>query len=453
MSGNKVIATMFEHTPFEHAENSRFHPRYLKFKRYGLITAGAFSLLVLLSMTVINISGAVVGTGKVVQTGDNKVVQHPTGGPVGEVLVKNGDLVQAGDPLLVIDAVAVNSELALLQQRMLEHQIAIQRHLAMIAGDKEFEVDTSTLDQKSTSATWYADVLGTQNSFFDAQLNSLATSKEQLTQRLGSYNRERRALKSQISSNQEQLVFLDQSIEDITDLFEQKLVSKSRLTNLQREKVAIRTQVSGLRVQIEKIGTAERDAQQQLQSLDTKTREDAWREIEKLKLAQTDIANKLKTVEDAQTRLVVSSPATGYVHEMAVQNVDAVVAAGSIIMEIVPLAEGPTIETKIKPTDIDQVQLGQTVRVRIDAFDTQVTPELPGKVEHISADSTIDKKTGEQFFSVTVVLAPESIENFSGGDLIPGLPASTLFTTNSRSLLSYLLKPFTSQMFKAFRDT
>lgn len=452
MTNNNPSEALFEGTPFEHADTSRYSARYEQYKRYGLITAAVFTLLLVLSMTVIQISGAVLSVGKVVQTGDNKVVQHATGGPVGEILVKDGDLVQAGDPLIVIDAVAVNSEFDLLKKRRVEHQVGIQRHMAMIAGTKEFELDTSEIAESDQNAAWYSDVLNTQESSFVAQRISIDASIAQLNGRLASHKRERRALGSQIRSNQEQLGFIETSIEDISELFAKKLVSKSRLTNLQREKVAIHTQVSGLQVQIEKVRSAERDAQKQLATLDSKTQEESWREIEKLKLGLADIQNKLNAVSDAQTRLVVSAPATGYVHEMAVQNIDAVVVAGSVIMQIVPIADGPTIETKVKPTDIDQVQLGQPVRVRIDAFDQQTTPEIAGTVEHISADSTIDQKTGEQFFAVTVQLDAEALDSFTEGKLIPGLPASTMFTTNSRSLLSYLLKPFTSQMFKAFRD-
>ena len=452
MTNNNPSAELFEGTPFEHADTSRYSARYEQYKKYGLITAAGFTVLLVMSMTVIQISGAVLSVGKVVQTGDNKVVQHATGGQVGEILVKDGDLVKAGDPLLIIDAVAVNSEFDLLKKRRVEHQMGIQRHLAMIEGTKEFTIDTAEIARSDQESDWYGDVLHTQESFFVAQRSSLDASISELKGRLSSHKRERRALDSQIKSNQEQLGFIATSIEDISELFAKKLVSKSRLTNLQRERVAIQTQVSGLKVQIEKVRSAERDAQKQLTKLDSRTHEESWREIEKLKLGLADIQNKLNAVSDAQTRLVVSAPATGYVHEMAVQNVDAVVVAGSVIMQIVPIADGPTIETKVKPTDIDQVQLGQAVRVRIDAFDQQTTPEIAGTVEHISADSTIDQKTGEQFFAVTVQLDSEAVDSFTVGKLIPGLPASTMFTTNSRSLMSYLLKPFTTQMFKAFRD-
>lgn len=430
-------------------DESRFNKRYKLFNIYGYVTCLFFLFLIIAAATLIKISGAVTSAGRVVQSGENKLVQHPTGGPVGEILVKNGDKIQKGDPILVLDSASIKAQYKLLQQREFELKASLDRLFAVVNDDKVFRVNQT---QYADEIKLYPDIVNTQESLFVAQGELFDVSRTQLESRISGLASEQAALSQQIKTNKQQLDFLNESIAEIDDLFKRELVSKSRLTALQRERVSVLTQIEALKVSKTRTDNSYKDAKFSLESLKKEQTDGIWREIEAIKTQLVETQRNRDTVNDQQTRLVINSPADGRVHEMTINNIDAVIQAGETILQIVPIAEGSTINARVAPIDIEQVYPGQEVRVRFDSFDARKTPEVKGSVLVISPDSSTDRDTGEIYFLVTVSLPDSELEKITTGEIIPGLPVSTMFTTNERTLLNYLLKPLSAQLFSAFRE-
>jgi len=436
-------------TPSNTNQESRFDKRYNVFNIYGYVTCLFFLLLIISAATLIKISGAVTSAGRVVQSGENKSVQHPTGGPVGEILVRNGDQIKKGDPIIVLDSASIEAQYKLLQQREFELKASLDRLFAVVNNEPTFRIDREKYSQEMAL---YPDIVSTQESLFIAQGELFDVSRTQIESRIRGLAAEQSALTQQISTNRQQLDFLNESITEIDDLFKRELVSKSRLTALQRDRVSVLTQIEALKVSKTRADNAYSDAQFSLESLQKEQTDGIWREIEAIKTQLVETQRNRDTVNDQQTRLVINSPADGRVHEMSINNVDAVIQAGETILQIVPFAEGSTINARVAPIDIEQVYTGQEVRVRFDSFDARKTPEVKGSVLVISPDSSTDRDTGEIYFLVTVSLPDTELEKITTGDVIPGLPVSTMFTTNERTLLNYLLKPLSAQLFSAFRE-
>ena len=167
-------------------------------------------------------------------------------------------------------------------------------------------------------------------------------------------------------------------------------------------------------------------------------------------LAETQ-AN-IESVKDQFSRLEITAPVSGRIHELAINNINAVVQPGEVILQIVPTGGAMVINSQVTPTDIEQLYVGQETRIRFDAFDAQTTPEIKGKVLLISADSVQDPTTNMDHYIVQVSLDSEETSRIKTGEIITGLPVTTMFTTNDRTMMNYLIKPLKTQLFSAFRE-
>lgn len=425
-----------------------FEARKKRFERLGFTVSTCFLLGIIGSASVIKISGAVLGAGQVIQSGENKQVQHSVGGPVGKLLVENGDLVSQGDPLLILDDAQIKAQQSVLSQRKAELELAVDRLAALQKG----KVISFNQEKYAHIQQQYPEAVARQSALFDAQRERFIDAQRQLSARIRGLSKEYKAIKQQIGTSRQQLTFLDESIEEIAQLFEEGLVSKSRLTNLKLERISVLSQVDALNLSKARIENGLTDTRSQLAVMRKENQEALWLEIESTNAEFAETQETLVAMQDAFDRLVVTAPAAGRVHELSIKNVDAVVRPGQVIMQIVPASASPAVSARVRPVDVDQVFQGQEARVRFDAFDSNTTPEIKGKVAKISPDTSMDEYTGELYYSVTITLTENELAKVSHLDVIAGLPVSTMLTTSERSILNYVIKPITSRMFLAFRD-
>lgn len=434
----------------EHGSTEFFQRQYRHYIVKGYIICGTFLLAVLLSATLINISGAITAKGTVVQIGENKAVQHPKGGPIKELLVEEGDIVNKGQTIIILDSVSIDSKLARLTKQSFELSITLDRLNAMIRGDKTFTIDTKKYAEQIKN---YPDIVDTEQSVFTAQTNLFKTNVDELKIRISGLEEEIQALKKQRSTSRKQLSILDESIEELEALYDRQLISKSRLTSSERDRVTVLTQLESLKVTELQKQNALNEATQRIEKLTKETKEKIWQQIEKTTEDLAKVQTEIPATQDDATRLEIKAPVSGRVHNLIVNNTNEVIKAGEPILEIVPNSDNFIIHAQVKPADIEQLHFGQETRIRFDTFNQQSTPEITGRVLFISADSiTDDKAKGEKHFLVKVSLEREELKKITGATINSGLPVSTMFTTTERSLLNYLVKPLSEQLFSAFRE-
>jgi membrane fusion protein, type I secretion system len=144
------------------------------------------------------------------------------------------------------------------------------------------------------------------------------------------------------------------------------------------------------------------------------------------------------------------APTSGVINQLTAHTIGGVIRGGDTIMEVVPDSDELQIEARLQPQDIDQVRLGQKAFTRFSAFNQRVTPELAGQVSYVSADISRDQSTNAAYFTVRVTLPEEERRKLAGLQLIAGMPAEVFMQTGSRTMLSYLFKPITDQLQRAF---
>jgi HlyD family secretion protein len=128
------------------------------------------------------------------------------------------------------------------------------------------------------------------------------------------------------------------------------------------------------------------------------------------------------------------------------------ISAGETIMVVVPKADNLTVEAKVAPQDIDQVRFGQSAILRFSAFNQRTTPEISGGVSRISADITTEERSGTSYYTVRIAMPAEEVARLGSVALVPGMPVEVFIKTGDRKVISYLVKPLSDQVSRAFRE-
>jgi HlyD family type I secretion membrane fusion protein len=151
-------------------------------------------------------------------------------------------------------------------------------------------------------------------------------------------------------------------------------------------------------------------------------------------------------------RVEMRAPRAGVVHELAMHTVGGVVGPGDTVMSIVPLDDQSSIEVRLQPTDIDQVTVGQAAVLRFPAFNQHSTPELNGKISLLASEVSKDQQTGISYYTARISLENDELQKLGNKHLVAGMPVESYIQTGKRTALSYLTKPFTDQVARAFKE-
>jgi HlyD family secretion protein len=192
------------------------------------------------------------------------------------------------------------------------------------------------------------------------------------------------------------------------------------------------------------------ETQLQIARLDQDFRTEVVRELGETQGKEAELVERSVAARDLLDRIEMRAPTSGVIHKLSAHTIGGVVRPGDVIMEIVPDTDDLLIEAKLQPQDIDQVRIGQKAFVRFSAFNQRVTPQLTGTVSLVSADTSRDQQTNASYFTVRVVLPDDERRRLGGLQLVSGMPAEVFMQTGSRTMMSYLLKPITEQMNRAF---
>ncbi|EHS53665.1 type I secretion membrane fusion protein, HlyD family [Rhizobium sp. PDO1-076] len=399
-----------------------------------------------------NLSGAVVASGHFVVDSYVKKVQHPEGGVVGEILVREGDTVAAGDVVIRLDATQARANLDMVRKR-LDELMARQARLQAERDDlDDILFPEPLLDQRQRGQPDAIAAVDSERRLFEFRKASRAGQKAQLNERILQYGHEIEGLRAQETAYREGSKVLLSEITSLAELRRQGAVSDQRLNGLKTElatfggelgeKIAYQAQIAG-RITETKLA---------MMQIDQDLKTEVGRELREVQGNIGEYVERKISSEDKLKRIDIIAPQSGVVHQLAVHTVGGVVTPADPIMLIVPKSDTLPLEIRISPKDIDQVQPGQKVMIRLSAFDQRTTPELNGHVSRVAADLSTDEKTGLSYYLVRLLVDKNEEHSLTGLMLIPGMPAEAFVQTGTRSALSYLLKPLTDQISRAFRE-
>lgn len=396
------------------------------------------------------ISGALIAPGSIVVDSNVKKVQHPTGGVVGEVRARDGDRVKAGDILVRLDDTVTKASLAIVTKG-LNGLLARSARLAAEQSDAEQITFPPQLLRASDDAD-VKSLMDNETKQFELRRSGRTGQKAQLKERIAQLNEEIGGLEAQENAKTREIELIQKELVGVRDLYEKKLIQISRLTLLERDAARLdgdRAQFIAQKAQAKgKIAEIELQIIQIDKDLSSEVSKDMRETNDKI----GEYVERKVTAEDQLRRIDIRAPQDGMVLQSTVHTVGGVVSAGDAIMMIVPDADNLSVEAKVNPQDIDQLRIGQKTLLRLSAFNQRTTPELNGTISRISPDTTVDQRTGQSFYTIRVTMPPEEVARLGDVRLIPGMPVEAFVQTGERTMISYLAKPFSDQLMRAFRE-
>ena len=396
------------------------------------------------------ISGALIAPGQIVVESNVKKVQHPTGGVVGEVRARDGDLVKAGDIVVRLDDTVTRANLAIVTKNLDAALARAARLQAEQRGVDRIEFPQTLLDRAGDPDVKL--LLSAETKLFDVRVNGRAGQKAQLRERITQLNEEIAGLSAQEKAKDQEIALVQNELTGVRDLYDKRLVQLSRLTQLERDSARLngeRAQYIAARAQAKGKIT---ETELQIIQVDKDVVSEVSKDLRETNDKIGELIERKVAAEDQLRRIDIRAPQDGMVLQSNVHTVGGVVTAGDALMLIVPQTDDLQVEAKVNPVDIDKLQIGQKTLLRLSAFNQRTTPELNGLVSRVSPDVTTDQRTGQSYYTIRVSMPAEEIARLGDVKMIPGMPVEAFVQTGDRTMLSYLMKPLHDQLMRAFRE-
>ena len=406
--------------------------------RSGHLFAGGAFALTLLLLSMIQISGAVTATGVVEGDAKPAPVQSVEGGRVSRIFVREGQRVAAGDPILRLDGGRLEAEVALLSARLEDASLREARLGA--------EYDGSEAGLNGANAQGEIDILMARRDVHESRLAALRETAGQLATQRAGVMQSAELLRERLALAEEYLLTAER-------LADKGLVVRKQLLDARAARMDIAAQLSERETETARLDSRIAEASHQYAETERDFRQAAVTDLKTTAVERQELELRLAEARGQLARLTLVAPREGVVHDLSVTAEGAVVASGATIAEIVPSGANARFALALAPTDVDDVFPGQEVRLLFPGLNSPTTPEITGRVEHIAAAASTDAATKAALYRVEVVALPDQLARLGTVDLRPGMPVEARLTTNARSVLSYLLRPLTSHLAGAFRES
>ncbi|WP_442488334.1 HlyD family type I secretion periplasmic adaptor subunit [Halomonas litopenaei] len=393
---------------------------------------------------------AVVVPGSVSIQSFKRTVQHLEGGIVHEILVRDGDHVEAGDPLIVLSDTQARSQLEIARSQYLINRAMEVRLLAEQKGDESlsFPEELTASDRDRVQ-----EVLAVQRSLFASRRESLNSTLASLDEQINQMEDQIEGLEARIGVDRRRISSLRGEAEDFRSLFREGLGDNQRVRELERQILQYEGDVASARSEIASLKSriSESRVKQEAQ------RQEFQSEVgEQLRTAQSKIVEaeeRITSLTDQVDRTTIKASVSGTVVGLKVHTVGAVIRPGDPIMDIVPSGDGFVVEARVPNRDVDHLYIGQPANIRFSAFNQRLTNEIDGEVILVSADSFEDEATGERYYKARVKVTEAGEKDMTEQmRLLSGMPAEVMIRTGERTFASYVAKPITDMLARAMQE-
>ncbi|MGN7743439.1 HlyD family type I secretion periplasmic adaptor subunit [Pseudomonas sp. 22526] len=406
-------------------------PRVIRLTIWGII---GFFLFLLLWANFAVIDEVTKGEGKAIPSSKVQKIQNLEGGIVSELFVKEGQIVEAGAPLIRLDDTRFKSNVGETEADRLSMLLRVERLSAEI-DNRELNFPADALEAAPGQAA-------SEKSLYESRRQQLHDEVGGLQEQLIQKQQELREFTSKQAQYRQQLGLQRQEIAMSEPLVAQGAVSPVEVLRLKRAEVETRGQLDATTLAIPRAESAIKEVQRKIDETRGKFRSEALTQLNEARTELNKASATGKALEDRVSRTLVTSPVRGIVKQLMVNTIGGVIQPGSDMVEIVPLDDTLLVEAKIRPQDIAFLHPGQEAVVKFTAYDYTIYGGLKAKLEQIGADTITDEDKKTTYY----VIKLRTDRSHLGTDekpllIIPGMVASVDIITGKKSVLSYLLKP------------
>ncbi|HCG40191.1 MAG TPA: HlyD family type I secretion periplasmic adaptor subunit [Pseudomonas sp.] len=415
---------------------ARFIGYFIVFVTFGIFGTWA---------TFAPLQSAALAPGVVTVQSYRKTVQHLEGGIVKELHARDGEIVSAGDPLIVLDDTQVRAEYGITRSQLIAAQ-AMEARLRAERDGLEAVDYSGMLESESHRAKEAQDG---ETQVFNARRGSRLGEVSVLEKRIGQLNEQISGLRSMIATKGSLEKSYKDEIAELADLLAEGFVDKQRLLDQERKLNMLRSEIADHQSEITKTRLQISETELQILQLNKDFSAEVVAQLAEVQTKVFDLQERMAALEDRLTRIVIRAPEDGMIIGMTVHTVGGVINPGTPLLDIVPAKSDLIVEAQVSPIDIDRVRVGKPADIRFSAFNSSTTPVMKGEVVHVSADRLINQDTGMPYYLARVTLTEEGARALGSLQLQPGMPAEVLINTGARTMLQYLVSPATDAFAKS----
>ncbi|UEM21554.1 HlyD family type I secretion periplasmic adaptor subunit [Skermanella mucosa] len=397
------------------------------------------------------LSTAAIASGTVVVDSYRKSVQHLQGGIIQDILVRDGQKVQAGDVLVRLDPTQTRSLAQMLRAQVDLAKAEEARMLAERDGLPDIRFPADMIERARTERD-LAETMAGQKRIFEARRESLIGQTSILRNRIAQSLEQINGMEIQEKAKLRQSALLDKELNGLRELADRGNAPANKVLQYEREVEELTAERGEILSRIASVRQQIGEAELQITQAQKTFLEQVETDLRTTQARLFESAERLHATTAELSRMEVRAPETGVVVDMAFHTVDGVISPGGRIMDIVPQNDQLVVDAQIRPADIDGLQVGMEAEIRFPAFNQRTTPMIHGQLKTVSADRLVDPKTNMPYFNVRVLVDEKSKQSISGLNIIPGMPAEVVIKKGERTLLSYLIQPMQDTFVRAMRE-
>lgn len=422
---------------------------------WGYMAAGLAMAIVMVGgvggwAATTELAGAVLANGTVVVDTNVKKVQHPTGGIVGEIHVRDGDRVRSGDLLIRLDETITRANLQVITRQL--DELAMRQARLKAERDDAKGIESPVMLASRLGDRAVAEIVAGERTLFDSRRTARAGQRAQLKERILQLKEEIGGLTAQAEAKAKEVELIRSELAVQRDLWNKNLIALTKYTQTQREATRVDSERAHLIALTAQAKGKIAEIELQIIQIDQDMRSEVIKDLHEVQGKEAELQERKVAAEDQMKRIEIRSPQDGVVHQLAAHTVGGVVNQSEPVMLIVPEGDKLVIEARIAPQDIDHVRVGLPAFIRFTAFNQRTTPEFKAVVQRVAADLTREPQQNLAYYVARLVLSDSELTRMGSLRLVPGMPADVQIKTTERTALSYLVQPLQDQFAKAFKE-
>jgi HlyD family secretion protein len=415
--------------------------------RVGGTIITAFLAVFMLWSIFAPLSSGAVAPGTIAPDGSVRTVQHLEGGIVERIFVREGDEVEAGEPLLALKQVQSAADVEALLDRWRARLAEAARLDAELQGAATIEFPEELQHDPAAQSVMAAEtqILGAREAMITAKRHMLEQRIDQLREQIIGFE-------AQVASASEQLDLYAEELTDKSALYEQGLAPKFDMLGLERAAAEVRGFHGEYLASISRAQQQIAEAEYELHAIEAERTESVSLRAGELRGELAELEQELAARRDVLDRTTVTAPVNGIVSNLRLKTEGGVLGPGEAILDLVPTEEKLVIDVQIAPVDIDIVKVGMPSLVHLTALPSRTTPRVTGPVTSVSADSLVDNNTRRPYFLARVEVDGSELARLGNADLMVGMPTEVIVVAEERTMIEYLLQPFADAFRRAAHE-
>ena len=362
------------------------------------------------------------------------------------IAIREGDHVKSGQVLVTLDDVQIRTELSIMSGQLSEMK---GRQLRLIA-ERDGMLAIS-FPAGYGSSFHEASIMSGEIKLFKGNLLNRNSQKSQLELQIGQLKQEIEGLSAQENALRDEIEMVASEQTKLNGLAKKGLMEGSKVYSINREVARMNGELGSIIANKAQAEGKMSETRVRIMSIDEAARNEAQRELRTVDANVVELEDRFLAAQDRLEDTVIKSPISGTVNELGVTTIGGVITPAQSLVTIVPDSADLKVEFRIRTSDIDQIAIGQSTKLKLSAFNQRTTPELDGEITHVSAAAQRDAQTGEAFYLGDVRLQ-NGAESLGDLKLVPGMPVEVFVQTQERTAISYFVKPFTDQFARALRE-